>query len=86
MRFVSRWIWLFATISLSTCLAGCEKQQAATEESGPVETAGKKIDQAAAKTGEELSKLAEKAGAELKKAGEAIQNKASEVDKKESQQ
>lgn len=86
MRFVSRWIWLFATIALSACLAGCEKQQAATEESGPAETAGKKIDQAAAKTGEELSKLAEKAGAELQKAGEAIQNKASEADKKESEQ
>ena len=76
-------VMLLSTLALAVCVTACQKGEATAEQKGPAETAGKHIDQAAAKAGEQLNKVAEEAGKGLAKAGEKLQNAAQEAQKKE---
>ncbi|AWI75907.1 hypothetical protein CEW83_12325 [Parazoarcus communis] len=71
-----------AMSALLVALSGCQKQE------GPMEKAGKEVDQAAAiagekmeKAGEEVDKAAATVGEKIEKAGESIQDAAT-ADKK----
>lgn len=70
---------------LAAGLSACQKSEQSADQKGPAETAGKQIDQAAAKAGEHLNKAAEKAGEGLAKAGEKLQGAAQEAQKKDNQ-
>lgn len=75
-------------ISIAALVAGlsaCQKNDATAEQKGPAETAGKQLDQAAAKAREQLNKAVEEAGKGLAKAGEKLQNAAQEAQKKDDQ-
>lgn len=74
---------LLSIFAVVVCVTACQKKEATAEQKGPAETAGKRIDQAAAKAGEQLNKVAEEAGKGLAKAGEKLQNAAEEAQKKE---
>jgi len=76
-------ISIMAATALIAALSACDKRQAAVEEKGPAEKAGKQLDQAAARAGEELNKAAEKAGKGLQEMGQKLQNEAQEAKKKE---
>ena len=52
---------------LAAGVSGCKKE-------GPMERAGKKLDNAAEKTGRNIDKAVEKAGEKLEKAGETIKD------------
>jgi hypothetical protein len=67
---------ILSTLALVAGLGACQKKDATAEQKGPAETAGKQLDQAAAKAGEEINKAAVKAGEGLAKAGEKLQNAA----------
>lgn len=75
----------FTTVALVAVLGiglqGCDKK-ADTSAAGPAETAGKQIDQAAAKAGVELNKAAEKAGEGLQKAGQKMESAAKDAQSK----
>lgn len=51
-------------------LAGCQKEE------GPLEKAGKQVDQAAENFGQAIDGAAEKAGEQIEKAGEQVQDAA----------
>lgn len=67
-------------LAMATALAGCHKKEDVTGP-GPAETAGKQIDQAAAKAGDALNQAAEKTGEGLQKAGRKIQSEAEQAHK-----
>lgn len=62
--------------ALLAALTGCQKQE------GPVEKAGKKVDQAVEKAGEKIDKATEKVGEKVEKAGENMQDAAKRDEKK----
>jgi uncharacterized lipoprotein YehR (DUF1307 family) len=84
---------LLSTIAAGLMIAGlaaCQKKDESA--TGPAETAGRQIDQAAATTNEKLEKVGEKinagaidltkkAGEKMEQAGEKIQNAADKADK-----
>jgi hypothetical protein len=74
---------IFSTAALVAGLTACQKNDATAEQKGPAETAGKQLDQAAAKAGEQLNKAAEEAGKGLAKVGEKLQNAAQDAQKKD---
>lgn len=67
-------------VAMATALPGCQKKDDVPAP-GPAETAGKQIDQAAAKAGDALNQAAEKAGEGLQKAGRKIQSEAEQAQK-----
>jgi hypothetical protein len=76
---------ILATLVVVASLSACQKNDAAADQKGPAETAGKQLDQAAVKAGEQINKAAEKAGEGLAKAGEKLQNAAQDAQKKDNQ-
>jgi hypothetical protein len=76
-------VMLLSTLALVVSVTACQKRDASADQKGPAETAGKHIDQAAAKAGEQLNKVAEEAGKGLAKAGEKLQDAAQEAQKKD---
>lgn len=78
-------VTVILSVILAAGLGACQKNDPSAEQQGPAETAGKQIDQAAAKAGEHLNKAAEKAGEGLAKVGEKLQGAAEEAQKKDNQ-
>jgi hypothetical protein len=74
-----------AALAVVASISACQRNGETAGQTGPAETAGKQIDQAAAKAGEQLNKAAEKAGEGLAKAGEKLQNAAQDAQKKDNQ-
>jgi hypothetical protein len=76
---------IFSIAALVAGLTACQKNDAALDQKGPAETAGKQLDKAAVKAGEQINKAAEEAGKGLAKVGEKLQNAAQEAQKKDNQ-
>jgi hypothetical protein len=54
--------------ALLASISGCQKQE------GPLERAGKQVDEAVEQAGKDVDKAAEKAGEQVEKAGDSIRD------------